>query len=166
MEPCPCGSGRTLAECCQPVIAGTVPAATAEALMRSRYSAFVLGEVDYILESNHSSTRDQVDRDEIERWSRESQWQGLEVLDTQQGGEHDDSGVVDFHARYVLDETPHDHFERATFRRENGVWRFLDAKAITHEPIRREGDKVGRNDPCPCGSGRKYKKCCGAADAD
>lgn len=161
---CPCGSGDPLATCCLPVIKGERSAATAADLMRSRYTAFTIGEVDYIATSHHPETRDSVDRDEVQTWSKESEWLGLEIFDTEAGGTDDDDGVVVFTARYRYQGHVHDHVERALFRRDGSEWKFYDAEEPQRqETIRREGDKIGRNDPCPCGSGRKYKKCCGAA---
>ena len=82
---CPCGSGKSYAECCEKIIKGT-PAETPEALMRARYSAYVKGEIDFIMESIHSSQRDNNDREDIRRWSQNSQWNGLEIIRTEKGG--------------------------------------------------------------------------------
>jgi SEC-C motif-containing protein len=61
-----------------------------------------------------------------------------------------------------MDGKLHDHREHSLFEKENGEWRFLDAQAGKTPTLRREEPKVGRNDPCSCGSGKKFKKCCGA----
>jgi SEC-C motif-containing protein len=136
---------------------------TAEALMRARYTAFTLGEVDFIVESHDEATRDQVDRDEIEQWSTTSDWHGLDILETEAGQPGDDEGMVAFSAQYTLSGTTYDHRERASFVRRGGAWKFHDAQPYKSEPIRRDEPKVGRNEPCPCGSGKKYKRCHGAA---
>jgi SEC-C motif-containing protein len=165
MEPCPCGSGRDLSECCQPVIRREREAATAEELMRSRYTAFVLGDVDWIMDSHHPDTVGEVDRDEVEQWSTSSEWLGLRVRSTEGGGPDDDEGVVHFRARYKVQSQQVDHVERARFTRVDGAWRFhsvVEEDAPQLVPVA-AASSVGRNDPCPCGSGRKYKKCCGAA---
>ncbi|MCB0877619.1 MAG: YchJ family protein [Thermoleophilia bacterium] len=165
MEPCPCGSGRDFAECCQPVITREREAATAEELMRSRYSAFVTADIDWIMDSHHPDTVDEVKRDDVESWATGSEWLGLRVRDTVDGGPGDDEGIVDFRARYKVGTQQVDHVERARFVRVDGAWRF-------HSVVEEEGPElvpvgpastVGRNDPCPCGSGKKYKKCHGAA---
>jgi len=83
------------------------------------------------------------------------------VLATQAGGETDDEGVVEFVARYTVDGQPTYHHERATFRRHDGRWHLWDGELVTQAPVRRDAPKVGRNDPCPCGSGRKFKQCHG-----
>jgi len=162
MADCPCGSGKTYSRCCRPYIEGRADAPTAEALMRSRYSAYAKGAVDYILDTHHPETRDEISREATEEWSRESEWLGLEILEVQGGGENDDQGVVEFSARFRgADRAVVDHHEHSSFERIEGRWFFREARMINN-PKKRESPKIGRNDPCPCGSGRKYKKCCGA----
>lgn len=158
---CPCGKEEKAASCCEPVIQGKRRAKTAEELMRARYTAFSRGEVDFILSSHHSKTREQVKREEVEEWSKSSDWLGLKVLETSAGGPDDNEGVVIFHAKYLSEGKEHDHLEHSQFERENGEWKFLDAQGLQQGPLRREGPKVGRNDPCTCGSGKKFKKCHG-----
>jgi SEC-C motif-containing protein len=160
---CPCGSGATAEACCLPIIRGTNQAETAEALMRARYSAYVLSEIDFLLESVHPDHREGLERTGIEEWSKSSTWKGLEILDTHEGGPDDDTGTVTFVARYTADSTNHEHHERAQFDRVDGRWHFTKALEDAVETIRRTEPKVGRNDPCPCGSGKKYKKCHGVA---
>ena len=157
---CPCGSGKNYADCCEKVIHGT-PAETPEALMRARYSAYVKGEIDFIIKSLHSSQRDNNDREEIRRWSQNSEWTGLEIIRTEKGGPDDDTGIVEFIARYRDRNIPMEHHEIAEFRREKGEWVFYDGELVPQAPYVRQEAKIGRNDPCPCGSGKKYKKCCG-----
>lgn len=166
MEPCPCGSGRPATECCLPVIRREREAVTAEELMRSRYSAFVVGDVDWIMDSHHSTTVDEIDREQVASWSADSEWLGLRVRDTEAGGPDDDEGTVSFRARYRVQGQQIDHVERARFEREDGAWRFHSVVEAEDQPeLVPVGPRseVGRNDPCPCGSGKKYKKCCGAA---
>lgn len=146
-----------------PIISGKGQAKTAEELMRSRYSAFVTGNIDYVIETHDPETRSQVDRDSTEAWAKQSEWKGLEILETELGGEDDVEGRVDFVAHYELKGAKIDHRESATFRKEGKRWMFVDGVQIAGPPVRREEPKVGRNDPCPCGSGQKYKKCHGKA---
>lgn len=160
---CVCGLGESTETCCGPIIQGRTPPETAEALMRSRYSAYVLGEVDYILGSLHPDHRQDVDRDATETWSKKATWTGLEVVTTEGGGPKDDVGIVEFIARFELNGVPQTHHELAEFARANGRWYYVDGKILGQKPVVREGPRVGRNDPCPCGSGKKYKKCCGKA---
>ena len=160
-QACPCGSSQTASNCCMPIIEGKRKPATATDLLRARYSAFALGRVDFVLETHHSRTRHEVKREEIEDWSKGSEWLGLSVHETEAGGENDEKGTIVFCAEYKADGKIVKHWEQSLFEKENGAWRFVDARGVKNEPIRRDGPKAGRNDPCPCGSGQKYKKCCG-----
>ncbi len=159
--PCPCGSGKTQGNCCLPLIQGSTHVTTAEQLLRSRYTAFTLGEIDYILATHHSKTRNTVDRSEIEAWSKNSVWKGLEILDQAKGSATDEQGEIRFCARFFSEGKDQEHWEHAVFERENGAWKFLDAQGMKPSTIRRMEPKIGRNDPCHCGSGKKFKKCHG-----
>jgi SEC-C motif domain protein len=159
METCPCGSGRALDECCGPIVRGEAPAPTAEALMRSRYTAYVLGDLDHI---ERTQTPGGWDRESAAAWSSGAQWLGLDIHATEAGGPDDAHGVVEFTARYAMTGEAQQHREKAVFGRRDGAWVYLEGKVSGGEPIRREAPKVGRNEPCPCGSGKKYKKCCGS----
>jgi len=162
-EKCPCGSGKEFGSCCAPLLEGKEQAETAEQLMRSRYTAFAVGNVDYIFDTHDPDTVHQIDRKSTETWSKQSEWLGLEILSTNLGGPDDYTGTVEFLARYKARGTKIDHREVATFRKHNGAWLFVDGEEVAGPPVVREGPRVGRNDPCPCGSGKKYKKCCGKA---
>ena len=85
MDKCPCGSDRLWADCCEPVIRAVRPAATAEELLRARYSAYARGEIPFLLQSTHPDHRGDQDEDGIRDWSQNSQWHGLEILDTGTG---------------------------------------------------------------------------------
>ena len=161
MAQCPCGSGYDLDECCGPIIMGGTPAPTAEALMRSRFTAFVRGDLDHIESTQATEERNKFDRSAAQSMFNSVEWVSLEVFDTSLGGEDDDTGTVDFVARFKRDSELQDHRERSIFRREEGRWVYVDGEINPKASPRRAG-KVGRNQPCPCGSGQKYKKCCGA----
>ncbi len=160
---CPCTSGKTYGNCCQPIQTGKAKAATAEELLRARYSSFVTGNIDFILATHHSSTKHEVNREEITSWSKGSEWKGLEVLQKEAGEAKDDTGTIVFHAKYAFEGKDQDHYEKSTFEKENGEWKFLDAVPLRTGPYVREEPKIGRNDPCHCGSGKKFKKCHGNA---
>ncbi|MEU5907008.1 YchJ family protein [Micromonospora sp. NPDC047527] len=118
---CPCGSGRAYADCCSPVHGGGAQAPTAEALMRSRFSAFALGDSGYLLRSWHSSTRPaRLELDPGQRWTR------LEIVETERGGLLDATGTVTFHAHYRAAGQPGTMIERSRFVREDGRWVYLD----------------------------------------
>lgn len=160
MNSCPCGSDAPYAKCCQPVIKGTRPAETAEALMRARYSAYVNTEMDFVFESTHPDHRQDYDHEGTRTWAESSEWLGLEIISTARGGKDDTSGEVEFIARFrEQGAAPHEHHENSRFIKENGFWYFVEGEMAKQRPL--ISNKVGRNDPCTCGSGIKYKKCCG-----
>jgi SEC-C motif-containing protein len=161
-ETCPCGSQKPFSECCGPALSGASQPATPEALMRSRYTAFAMHDVDYIYKTIAPDHRKEFDRQGIEVWSRESEWMGLDIISTSKGGPGDDTGTVEFSARYKEKGEDRRHDELATFVKIDGRWYFEDGQMPGVKTVRNEGPKVGRNDPCPCGSGKKYKKCHGA----
>lgn len=158
VEQCPCNSGKTYAECCEPLINGTIPATTAESLMRSRYTAYVKVKIDYLYETTHPAHRKGYDHEGTRQWAEKSNWYGLEIVSAR-GGESDSIGEVEFIARYKDGDTEYIHHEKGRFRKAEGRWFFVDGKMVTAMPA--TSNKVGRNEPCPCGSGNKYKKCCG-----
>lgn len=149
---CPCQSGKMFEECCQPLFLGE-PAASPEALMRSRYSAFSTGNVEYLLRSWHAEKRpSQLDLPE------NTHWFGLEITESSEPEElvaSDNKGLVTFKARFKENNEWFDLIETSEFERQGDHWFYLDGNAefITLKP--------GRNDVCLCGSGRKWKKCCG-----
>jgi SEC-C motif-containing protein len=149
--------------CCGPVIAGAQPAATAEALMRSRYSAYVKHAYDHLRVTLSEKERKDFALEQAKQWAESSEWLGLKILRTEQGGAADAEGVVEFSARFRTGGKEHEHHETARFAREAGTWVYAGQVEEKVETVRRDAPKIGRNDPCPCGSGRKYKKCCGAA---
>lgn len=130
--------------------------------MRARYSAFAEKDLAFIRETLAESARAEHDEDGIRRWAEESQWLGLKIVSTEGGGDGDDKGVVEFVARYRAEGRVVAHQERAQFAREQGEWVFVDSAEPKPATFRREEPKIHRNDPCPCGSGKKHKKCCGA----
>ncbi len=159
MKACPCGSGLDLSQCCEPYLKGKKMAPTAEALMRSRYTAFALGELDYVEKTHHESTRKDLDMEGVRSWATNSEWLGLEILGTEKGKEKDSEGKVEFKCKFIFNEKPQTHHELSTFTKVGEQWFFVDG-VMKNATVRRAEPKVGRNDPCPCGSGKKAKKCC------
>jgi len=124
-RPCPCGSGLPYAGCCGRLHDGTANAATAEQLMRSRYSAFVVGDAAYLLDTWHSGTRPRsLDLDEEVRWT------GLDVLGTTGGSLLEAEGTVEFRAHHRVGGRPGAQHERSRFVREGGRWRYLDGVSL------------------------------------
>jgi SEC-C motif-containing protein len=120
--PCPCRSGLTFDACCEPFLTGSALAPTALALMRSRYTAYATSAAGYLLETWHPSTRPgSLTLDPA------TEWRTLHIVDTVAGGPDDDTGIVEFVARYREDGAPGLLAERSRFVREAGTWRYLDA---------------------------------------
>src|SRR5512138_1526762 len=160
MELCPCGSQLAYKKCCEPRINGKSPAETAEQLMRSRYAAYVKVNTDYIFNTTHPQHRSDYDHKGTEEWARGAEWLGLEILGAVAGGPEDTIGTVEFVAHFKENGEERHHHELGQFIKDDGQWYFTEGKLVTNKPIIR-GPKIGRNDPCPCGSTLKYKKCCG-----
>ena len=158
---CPCGYEIEFEQCCGPLIKGQRHAPTAEALMRSRYTAYTVNNMDYIETTHDPLTCGDFDREGAEKWAKESEWLGLEIKSVKAGGELDQKGSVEFVARYKTDGQEQAHHEVSQFRKLKDRWLFVDGRVI-RDPVVRLEPKIGRNDPCHCGSGVKFKKCHGA----
>lgn len=164
---CPCGSQLEYSDCCEPYLNGDRHAPTPEALMRSRYTAHVVINVPYIRDTLAPEKRDEFDEKSVREWATDSEWLGLRIVASSDDGRR---GKVEFVAKFKADEKTWEHREAAKFRKDssNNRWYFVDGKGKVKEegsePNRplRTGPKIGRNEPCPCGSGKKYKKCCGS----
>ncbi|MDG3087697.1 YchJ family metal-binding protein [Vibrio hannami] len=161
---CPCGSGKSYSQCCELVHHNHATAQYPEQLMRARYSAHVLKLVDFVVNTYHSSCNAEHERAGIEE-SINLDWSKLEVVRADKP--LSDEGFVEFKA-YLLEEgIEHCMHELSRFVRDDGLWYYIDgvfpenedAPESTATAVKTE--KVGRNDPCPCGSGKKFKKCCG-----
>lgn len=168
MKNCPCQSGKTFAQCCEPYVTLIKPAPTAEALMRSRYTAFTLAKVDYIEKTQAGEAAKDFNHAKTLKFCKESEFQGLDILRSYQP--FDNLGYVEFVVHYNDAKGQHQHLaELSEFNLVDGQWYYVDGKQQEHHhhhhdtatPTRRTSAKIGRNDPCTCGSGKKYKKCCG-----
>jgi len=159
MSTCYCGSGLAYSDCCEPIIGGAKSAETAEQLMRARYSAYVGVQMDFVFETTHPDHRTGYDHAGTKEWAQSSEWLGLEIIETNKGGLKDTTGEVEFIARFKEKGVPREHHENAEFKKDNGRWYFTEGSMVKAKPI--IVNKIGRNDPCTCGSGLKYKKCCG-----
>ena len=158
---CPCGSEIEYKDCCEPVIRGERSAATAEELMRARYSAYTKVEMDFLKNSVHPDFRQDEDGEGSKDWAENSQWQGLEILDCHAGGVDDEAGRVEFVASYTYSGEDKQYHEVAAFRRSEGAWFFTEGRPGVKKPLVRTEPRTGRNDPCHCCSGKKFKRCCG-----
>lgn len=156
---CPCCSTIPYVDCCAPLHLGQKIADTAENLMRSRYCAFVLKKVDYIVATTAPFQQHLLHKSAISDWARQTAWAGLKVINhTAKLGKH--HAQVEFKAFFYTDShhlgDKDAHHELSTFVTipTDGVnrWYFLDPTV----PM-----SVSQKQPCPCGRGEKYKRCCG-----
>ena len=149
--PCPCGSGSPYEHCCEPYLQGKTHPPTAEALMRSRYTAYTCADLEYLLQTWHPDTRPKtIDQETIPHWY------SLRIIATTQGGAEDTNGTVEFLALARADGRILDLHEKSCFVQKDGIWLYHSGET----PAQTKMKKPGRNSPCPCGSGKKYKKCC------
>ncbi|WP_420579944.1 YchJ family protein [Reichenbachiella sp.] len=156
---CPCGSSNHLDQCCGAAIKSQ-SAKTALALMKSRYTAYSMGHAQYLHDTTHQKHRSEYNIDSIKQWSKENTWTNLEIVSVEHGSVSDTIGVVEFKAYFTDAKGKKQvHHERSNFHKDEGKWYYLDGKINPKEVDIMQ--KVHRNDPCPCGSGKKYKKCCG-----
>ena len=133
--PCPCGSGASYAECCGRYHAG-MSAPTAAALMRSRYSAYVLGNLDYLRATWHPDTCPaDLDADPALRWI------GLDIRACERGTEGDSDGTVEFVARYKVNGRAGRLHEVSRFVQEQGRWRYVDGDIAPEPEPRRKGKR-------------------------
>ena len=157
-EVCPCGLGVRYGDCCGALHSGRAVATTPEQLMRSRYSAYVLLNDEYLRHSWHASTRPA----ELDL-TPTMQWLGLTITDAPLPILTGSEGWVEFNARFLLAGRIEHLRERSRFLYEQGRWFYVDGQLQPQHQKEIKPVKIGRNEPCPCGSGRKYKQCCGSA---
>ena len=147
MEKCYCKSGEAFSQCCQKYIAVLEVPSTAEALMRSRYSAYCLGDVNYLQATTHDHTWKDEELKFIQDWADNSHWQHLEIVEALED-------VIEFKAYYIFEGKQHMHHERSSFLKVNDMWKYVDGE------IYEDKVEIVRNEKCICGSGLKYKRCC------
>ena len=143
---CICGNNKSFDECCSPIISGKKKALHIEELMRSRYSAYVRGDGSYLVLSSIEENRYEDDAKLIEEFSSKVDWLKLDIL-------HVEPNIVEFKAYYKEGDTIKVLHEKSNFILQDETWFYVDGELFN--------SKIERNEPCPCGSGKKFKKCCG-----
>ncbi|MGR8932345.1 MAG: YchJ family protein [Gammaproteobacteria bacterium] len=152
---CICGSGLRYADCCKRYHDGELPT-TAEQLMRSRFTAYAYRNADYLL-----STWDTTKRPTTIDFSKETaHWQNLEILNCKKGSAKDGKGLVEFKAYYRQDGEAYFMHEISRFLKSSGRWLYLDGVIKAAGKVAADSN-MGRNALCACGSGKKFKRCCG-----
>ncbi len=160
MTECYCGSGLEFDNCCNPILSGEKAAQTPEDLMRSRYSAYVTKNYEYLKNSLHLENRKDYDEEATIQWAENATWEGLEIISTEGGATNEKDGKVEFKVTFKIQNERIIHHEISEFSKFENKWYFVKGRNVVPKPIVNE-NKIGRNEPCPCGSGKKYKKCCG-----
>lgn len=143
---CICGSDKNFDECCGAIITGKRNAKTPEELMRSRFSAYVRADGRYLVQTTVKENQFEEDAALIQEFSNSVEWLKLEILNASESS-------VEFKAYYKDAQTIQVLHEKSNFIQEDGVWKYKDGLFYN--------SKVERNESCPCGSGKKFKKCCG-----
>jgi len=161
MSNCPCGSAKDFKDCCAIIHSAPHLAVHAQQIMRARYSAFSLGEVGFIIDTYHSSANAQSERAQITHATQLS-WVKLEIVDAPTFAATDECSYVEFKAWFVEEGKLQCLHERSRFKKERRgqhfQWCYIDG---VHSSAQNTAKKMGRNSPCPCNSGKKFKKCCG-----
>jgi SEC-C motif-containing protein len=159
---CPCGTGKAYIDCCGIFISNQKIPSNPEELMRSRYTAYSQNNIDYIAQTMRSPAADNFNAEDIREWAKKIIWTGLEIIKTS----HDSHrGIVEFRAYYSLDDTKNVLHEISEFHFENGKWYYVNGMQPPKKISASAVEKIGRNGMCPCGSSKKYKKCCGNANS-
>ena len=157
-QPCPCQSGHSYNLCCAPYISGGEVPLTAETLMRSRYTAYTQENSAYLIATWHPDT---VPVD-LSFDGNTVNWKSLRILSTEFGQQDDEEGRVEFEARFQAGNQTSRMRENSLFRKVDERWVYVDGE-VDRAPNKTVASpkKIGRNEPCTCGSGKKFKKCCG-----
>ncbi|QGM80039.1 preprotein translocase subunit SecA [Otariodibacter oris] len=146
---CPCQSGKLYADCCEPLHLGKEKPNNAEQLMRSRYTAYTQSNIDYIVATTVPNQQQSLDKELMTVWSKTTQWMGLEII------QHNpkfskNHATVEFKALFKTDNGQDVHHELSLFVNIDDRWFFVDPNV-----------RVSKKQPCICGSGKKFKQCCG-----
>lgn len=152
---CPCGSQRTYEQCCGLFIEKKQSPQTPEQLMRSRYTAYSQANIEYIKNTMAGKALTGFNESEAQKWAKRVIWIGLKVISTAQ--ESPEKGFVEFSAHFLEGDQLKTIQELSEFHFKNNIWLYVDG--VNKGTTGRQGQKIPRNDPCPCGSGKKFKNC-------
>ena len=155
MPNCPCGSNKNYSACCGMYINDHSKPETPEKLMRSRYTAYTQANIDYILRTMKAPALSHFNAESAKQWAMAVQWLGLEIIHSTINKA---KGYIEFIAHFNENDKKDCIHEISEFQQINGQWYYVDGKHKQPKPY--TGTKIGRNDPCVCGSGKKYKSCC------
>lgn len=145
---CPCHSGNSFSDCCEPYLTDNQHAETPKKLMRSRYSAYTMADIDYIQKTMCKKAAENYDPISSKNWASSVTWLGLTVIEAPTPTRQ--FGTVTFFARFLENSNKKHIYEKSHFEKINGQWFYVDGVML----------KANRNDNCPCGSQKKFKRCC------
>ncbi len=153
-QSCYCGTAIAFQQCCQPLIENKIKAESAEALMRSRFSAYVVKNYHYILQTYGLEQQKQLTISQLAESAKGTKWLGLDVLSHKSINQ---TAQVEFKAFYQIDAQFYLMHEISDFIFEQRQWRYTSGQILADS-----GEIFPkRNDPCVCQSNKKFKKCCG-----
>ena len=152
---CHCGNNEPFEKCCRRYIIGNINPPTALALMKSRYSAFVIKNIDYLVKTAHPSLN--AKKSSLLEWANQVTWKKLRIISSTAGTGNHTAGEVEFKAYYKQGLKNDIQHEKSLFTKENNTWYYTKG-VINPTPL--ASAETNRNDLCPCGSGKKFKKCC------
>lgn len=154
---CPCFFEKSYKSCCEPYLLGEKIPETPEALMRSRYTAYTMANIDYIKATMRGNALIGFQELDAKHWAKRVRWVKLNVLNSSL--ENATTGYVEFEAQFVDGSRLKSIHEKSTFLREENQWFYIEGSNI---PTTHTQQTINRNTPCPCGSLRKFKNCHGA----
>jgi len=158
---CPCGTGKTYIDCCGIFITHQKTPPTPELLMRSRYTAYWQGNMEYIAQTMKAPASNNFDIDTAKKEAGKIHWIKLEVINATHDCMH---GEVEFVAQYLMEDKKYALHEISQFNFVEEKWYYVDGTQPQEKPAAHPIKKIGRNEMCPCCSNKKYKKCCSTAN--
>ena len=145
---CLCGSKKLYEVCCEPYLNGVKNTEIPEYLMRSRYTAYSLARIDYIAKTMRKKAAENFDANSAREWASSVTWLGLTVIDSSTTSQN--SGTVTFFARFSDHGVKKFIYEKSNFEKIGSQWFYVDGIK----------PKINLNEHCPCGSRKKFKRCC------
>lgn len=155
MSNCPCRSSLPYTSCCGRFLEKGETPKNPEELMRSRYTAFTQANMEYLEKTMQGKPKEGFDVETTRQWAKDVEWLGLEIVNAPVPSPEEKEGTVEFIARYKENGIDQSLHEISLFSRSHGKWAYVKGNIVPYK-----SNKIGRNEPCPCGSGKKYKQCC------
>lgn len=152
MTYCPCGTGKIYMNCCGTFLENNKIPATPEELMRSRYTAYTKANIDYIVKTMKKPASEYFHPETALQWAKQVRWEKCDVL---RSSCHENDGFVEFIAHFSENGVKKTIHEKSEFHKIQGQWFYVNGNALPTKQY-----QINRNDLCPCGSQKKYKKCC------